>query len=289
MMKGLVFWTEGPAGMAEELWQEPLRFFCEALSETFPVWLLRWYWNHTVPAYHMEIWDARGREITFWGTWKSQEIAHLLTHYWHIEGFMPVMIVRVCSQKTQPLLYWKKHFRIPTVELFSAEGIRHWPHSGLGQEPVSGTKRLLIPLDAGSAEKAYQIGSVLLERGWSILFVGWARSVTPFRYLHSRYPKQVAIYLGLSWLELEGLMDTCKAVVLPAPRPLLMALGWGMPVFYPGPPPWEAEGVYSYNTPEELLSLLARPDLSASAQKTPAEIASAWIREYEGISTRLIV
>ncbi len=289
-MKGLVFWVEGPIGTNQELWQEPLRLLCEALSETFPLWLLRWHWNNTSPTYEMNIWNGRGREITFWGAWKSKDIVRQITQYWQLEGFWPTIIVKVSSWKANPLLYWKKRFRIPVVELFSGEGvIINWPHSGLRQGPVSGANRLLIPVDAASADMAYRIGGALLEKGWSILFTGWARRVTPFRQLHSRHPQQVSIHLGLSWLEVESLLDTCKAVVLPAPRPLLLALGWGIPVFYPGMAPWESEGVYAYNGLEDLSMLAKRTDLFIVPRKTAPEIASDWTKRYEALSTGLSV
>lgn len=287
-MKGLVFWVEGSIGTDQELWQEPLRWLCEALSETFPLWLLRWYWSPTVPTYEMDIWDGRGREVTFWGAWKSKDILRYLTQYWNLEDFMPIIIVKVSSWRAFPLLYWKKRFRIPVVEFFSGEGgTGHWPHSGLRQEPISGAERLLIPVDASSADMAYRIGSALIERGWSVLFTGWARGVTPFRQLHSRYPRQVSIHLGLSWLEVESLLDTCKAVVLPAPRPLLLALGWGMPIFYPGNVPWKSEGVYAYNDLEGLSALARRTDLSIPPRKTALELVSDWRAWYEPLSTGL--
>ena len=288
-MRGLVFWVDGPVGTHQELWQEPLRLLCEALSETFPLWLLRWHWNDTTPTYEMDIWDGRGREITFWGTWKNKEIVRHLTHYWELEGFIPTIIVKVFSCRSYPLLYWKKRFRIPVVEFFSAEGIGHWPHSGLRHEPIPGTRRLLIPVDAASADAASRMGSALIEKGWSILFTGWARRVTPLRQLHSRHPQRVSIHLGLSWLELESLLDTCKAVVLPVPRPLLMALGWGMPVFCPEPAPWGSEGVYTYNNLEDLLALATKGNLSITPRKTAPEIVSEWVRWYETISTGLFV
>jgi len=286
-MRGLIFWVEGPVGMDQELWQEPLRLLCEALSETSPLWLLRWHWNDTTPTYEMDIWDGRGREVTFWGAWKTKEIFRHLTHYWHLEDFTPTIIVKVFSWSSHPLLYWKKRLRIPVVELFSGEGIRNWPHSGLRQEPVSGAKRLLIPVDPGSADAAYDVGSALIEKGWSILFTGWARTVTPFRRLHSRHPERVSIHLGLSWLEVESLLDTCRAVVLPAPRPLLLALGWGMPVFYPGTAPWRSEEVYTYNDLEELSTLAKGANLSTTLQKTAPEIASDCIKWWEALSTGL--
>lgn len=90
----------------------------------------------------------------------------------------------------------------------------------------------------------------------------------PLRKLHSRHPKHVAIYLGLSWLDVESLLDTCQAVILPAAQPLLLALAWSKPVFYPDPLPWDAPGLYPYESIENLLARLHTSQLATPSPHT---------------------
>jgi len=282
-MRGLVFWVEGPVGIAFELWQEPLHLLSEAISERLPVWLLRYYRSETTPAYEMEIWDSRGRTITFWGAWKSKKILHFVESYWQAEGFIPGVIVKVSAPLTSFLVRWKKRFRIPVVDFGSGEGLCRWPHSGLPRVHRAEAKRLLLPLNRSSSEAAHRIGSFLLERGWSVLFTGWAQESTSFRRLHSQYPHRVGIYLGLSWLDVESLLEGCWAVILPAPIPSLLGLGWGRPVFYPGALPWEGPGLYTYQGVEELLASLRGAQLTPTPLFSPAQLASRWIEWYESL------
>ncbi len=278
-MKGLVFWVEGPIHTAWELWQEPLRMLCEALSESLPIWLVQWHSHTTAPAYQMAIWNGYGREIIFEGAWKSRKIIRLLSDYWYMEEFRPALIVHVYAEGASLVSRLKKRFGAPVMEL--SDRMRWWPYSGFSSELAAEWRRLVIPVDGKSQQAAYRIGSAALEKGWSVLFTGWAWAVTPFRRLHSRYAERVSIHFGLSWMELEGLLGRCKAVVLPSSRPLVFALGWGLPVFYPGPLPWEMVGAYSYSSLDELWTFLAQHDLSAIPQRTLPEIVAEWIRWYD--------
>jgi len=282
-MRGLVFWVEGNLSTASELWQEPLRLLCEALSEYLPVWLLRYYQHSSTPAYEMAVWDGQGREITFWGAWPSTQLCQVVESFWQAEAFVPTTIVNIASSKAKCPTRWKRRFKAVIGDFFSAAG-RQWPHSGLPQVPLSGSNRLLLPVNTHSIEAAYNLGKRLLEAKWSLLFTGPAAESTPLRKLHSRYPKHVAIYLGLSWLDVESLLDTCQAVILPAAQPLLLALAWNKPVFYPGPLPWDAPGLYPYESIEDLLARLHTSQLPTPSPPTPTQLAPQWLTWFKNLS-----
>jgi len=283
-MKGLVFWVEANLGSASELWQDPLRLLSEALSEHLPLWLIRFYRHHSAPAYEMAIWNGRGREITFWGNWSSSRLSQVVEAFWQAEEFMPAAIVHIASQKTECPARWKRRFKSVMVDFLSAAGRPQWPHSGLPQVPIAGKNRLLIPVNSYNLKTAHELGRHLLGAGWSLLFTGWAAETTLLRRLHSHHPRHVTIYLGLSWLDIESLLDTCQAVVLPTAQPLLLALPWGKPVFYPGLLPWDAPGLHPYEGVEDLLAHLPTRKLPYAAPPTPAQIAAQWVKWLEKLS-----
>jgi len=287
-MKGLLFWVEGNLGRAFELWQEPLNLLCEALSEHLPVWLLRYYQHPSTPAYEMVIWDGRGREITFWGAWPGKQLCHVVETLWEAEGFVPTAIVSITPSHTKCLTRWKSRFKAAIIDFLSAEGGR-WPHSGFPQLSLSNANRLLIPIDNHSLKAARNLGKGLIEAGWAPLFVGWAAAITPLRQLHSHYPKHVTLHLGLPWLDVESLLDTCQAVVLPAAQPLLLALPWGKPVFYPGPVPWDAPGLYPYESVANLIKRLQEGKLVPSPCPTSSQIAQLWAKWFATLSQELAI
>ncbi len=271
-MKGLAWLLPADLATHADLAAEPMFYLAQALSAHVPIWTISWHPLPVAPGYHLRFWDAQGRGIVFWGQWPLSKLRTEIETYWQMEGFVPQVVLST-AWGGRLVHRWQQRFGARVIE-WGRDLAFQLPGTGLGERsPASRQGSIAIPAEPFTINASLQLAADLLAAQQNVLLVGHALSATPFRNFAHAHLHRVKLALGLSWSEIESVLDQAKVVALASPSPLLARLSWGRVVAYPEP--IDLPGAFHYESVAALLEMLKGSELPSPVYLAPSEAAEA--------------
>lgn len=260
----------------------------EQLSAYVACWSVSWnpHWPAGTKGYHMQVWNARGRHVGFWGPWSVRGLARTLESLWQMEGFVPQIVqVNSFSWTHRLAQRWRHRFSaqlshpFPWIHEDSPIGL---PTTGIGTAQTPTSKTITLFTSTDGVEKAAYTAEVFALAGYTVHVVGYPRVATPLRKAAARFPGRIDLALGLSVWEIELYAQASEALVQVGPEegPLLE---WGRPWFCPAGhrlAPW---ATCTYADPADLPVQLSSLS-SAPLASTPEEFTNHLLKVYAFIA-----
>lgn len=256
----------------------------DRLSARLACWSVSWNpkWPAGATGYRMEIWNARGRHVGFWGPWSLRALARTLEALWQLEGFRPQVVQLSTLSWTRRLAQrWHRRFAAQVSSPFPRLGEQYTlllPTTGIGPLQEVLPKHLTLFCSADSADEAAYTAELLALAGYSVQIVGYPRTATPLRSAATRFAGRIDLALGLSVQEIELCAQAAQALVQVGSEegPILQ---WGRPWFCHEAHPLASQATGTYADPADLPILIGSTRWEAPTLE-PEEFVERLVQVY---------